>query len=382
MNDILAAGSTRLSNSLAVDDVLSAVNAETNELTVVFCSAQRCISEIGDHIAARWRTGNIVGCSSAAEITPEGYLSGAITAVGFPKRQFHASIARIDNVREFTLAGVTSAVQAIRASLVRKVDSFNPSRCFAILLVDGTVGCEEKLVAALGTELRGIQLVGGSAAIDWIGQSTNSSSRASVLHNACFRNNCAVLIVMQTDRPWRIMSHNQFVATKSKAVITAARPDERLVLEINGSPAAPTYAHLCGMARKPRASLDFSAHPAMIRMGHQWFPRGILKLNSDDSIQFGCAIERGLVVAVGKPVNMFAKLKSAFAEIREQIGPPELIIGFDCAARTVYMNQNGLRPRISKLMQQNRVVGMSTIGEQYNTIHQSHSFTALAIGNA
>jgi hypothetical protein len=382
MNAICTAASGHWNNKRAIDDVLSGVSADTNELSIVFCSARRDLGEISDHIATHWPTGNIVGCSSAGEITPGGYLSGAITAVGFPKQQFHAAVARIDNVRELALIAVTRAVQAIHASLEKKVESYNPSRCFALLLVDGIVGCEEKLVAALGAELRGIQLVGGSAANDWAGGSAKSSTAASVLQNGRFRENCAVLIVMQTALPWRIMSHNHYVATKSKAVITSAKPDERLVVEINGNPAASTYAHLCGMSRKPTAGFDFSAHPAMIHMGKQWFPRGILKLNPDDSIQFGCAIERGLVVAVGKPVSMVAKLNSAFAAIRAQIGPPALILGFDCAARMFYMNQNGLRPRISQMMQQNRVVGMSTIGEQYNTIHQNNSFTALAIGHA
>jgi hypothetical protein len=381
MNAIRTAASVDLNYRHAVDEVLSAVNADTNELSFIFCSARRNLSDIGDYIATHWRVGNIVGCSSAGEITPGGYLFGAVTAIGFPKQKFHAAVARIDNVRELALIAVTSAVQSVRADLARKVDSFNASHCFAILLVDGTVGGEEKLTAALGAELRGIPLVGGSAATDWVGRSSAESSPAAVLHNAHFHRNCAVLILVQTDVPWRTMSHNHYMATKNKAVITSARPDERLVIQINGRPAAPTYAQLCGMARKPAAGFDFSAHPAMVHIGGQWFPRGILKLNRDNSIQFACAIERGLVVAVGKAGNMVEKLNSAFAEIRAQIGPPALILGFDCAARMVYMDRNGLRTRISEVMQQNKVVGLSTFGEQYNTIHQNNSFTALAIAN-
>jgi hypothetical protein len=382
MSAICTATSVHWSNKRAIDDVLAAVSADTNELSVVFCSARRDLVEISDYIAANWPVENIVGCSSAGEITPEGYLSGAITAVGFPKQQFNAVVARIDNVRELALVAVTRAVQTVRAALARKVESFNPSNCFAILLVDGTVSCEEKLIAALGADLRGIQLVGGSAANDWTVGATQGSSSASVLQHGRFRENCAVLIIMQTALPWRITSHNHYVPTESKAVITSAKPDERLVAEIDGKPAVPTYARLCGMSRRPAAALDFSAHPAMIHMSQQWFPRGILNLNRDDSIKFGCAIERGLVVAVGRPLNMPEKLHSAFAAIRAQIGPPVLTLGFDCAARTFYMNQNGLRTKISEMMQQNRVVGMSTIGEQYNTIHQNNSFTALTIGRA
>ena len=313
-------------------------------------------------------------------ITPEGYLNDSIVAIGLSRKCFRVGVATIDNLKDLTLIAITHAVHAARAALVRKVGAIDSRRCFAIVFVDGTVGCEEKLAAALGTELAGIPLVGGSAGDDWTAKSTPDSLRAYVLHDGRFRRNSAVLLLVQTDVPWRTMTHNHYRATKSKAVITSARPDRRLVCEINGHPATPTYASLCGMSGQPRAGYDFSAHPAMIRIGGKWFPRGILKLHRDHSIQFACAIERGLVVAVGEPEDMVQKLEAALGEIRAQIGQPALILGFDCAARMVDMDRNGLRGRISLIHKQNNVVGLSTLGEQYNTMHMNNSFTALAIG--
>lgn len=381
MNGIRTAVSTCANSTQAVDAVLSGVRAEDNEISLLFCSARRNLSVVASHIHSRWPTARVVGCTSAGEITPEGYLNGSITAIGLPRNRFQVAVARIDDLKHLALMDVTRAAHAVRATLARKVGTLDPGRCFAILLVDGAAACEEKLAAALGAELAGISLVGGSAGDDWTAQSTPASLHAHVLHEGSFRRNSAVLLLVQTQMPWRAMTHTHYFATRSKAVITAACPDKRLVFEINGGAATPTYARLCGMSQRPRAGYDFSAHPAMVRIGGRWFPRGIFKLHADESIQFACAIERGLVVAVGEPENMARKLEAAFKDIRAQIGPPALVIGFDCAARTVHMDRNGLRAEISAIMRQNYVVGLSTLGEQYNTMHMNNSFTALVIGH-
>lgn len=381
MTSICTAVSTSPNSAQAVDSVLSSIHAEDCEISLLFCSVRHDLARISSHISARWPRARIVGCTSAAEITPAGYLDGSITAIGFGRSRFHAAATRIDGLQDLALRDVARAVRVVRKSLSMSAGHLNPAHCFAILLVDGSAACEEKLAAALSTELGGIALVGGSAGNDWTVQPANSPLHPHVLHEGSFRRDCAVLLLVHTTLQWRALTHTHYRATSNKAVITAARPDHRLVLEINGTPASPTYAGLCGMVNRPTAGYDFSANPAMIRVGGKWFPRGIFEVLPDDSIRFACAIERGLVVSVGEPGDMLGSLQQAFRELQTQLGPPAVTIGFDCAARTVNMDRHGLRAPLSEVLKQNHVVGASTLGEQYNAMHMNNSFTALAIGH-
>jgi hypothetical protein len=100
----------------------------------------------------------------------------------------------------------------------------------------------------------------------------------------------------------------------------------------------------------------------------------------DGSIEFACAIEAGVVAAIGAPDDMLDRLEGMFADVRRTVGRPDLVIGFDCAARTVCMEQGGLTAAVVKAFELNSVVGFSTIGEQFNTAHVNNSFTALAVG--
>ncbi len=76
---------------------------------------------------------------------------------------------------------------------------------------------------------------------------------------------------------------------------------------------------------------------------------------------------------------MVARLESMFGALHEKLGPTEIVIGFDCAARTVCMEQNGVAAPIAAMMKHQAVVGFATLGEQFNTIHANNSFTCLGI---
>jgi hypothetical protein len=103
------------------------------------------------------------------------------------------------------------------------------------------------------------------------------------------------------------------------------------------------------------------------------------RIYPDGTLEFACALEPGLVVALGKPGDMIARLDDLLAAMRAQIGAPELIIGVDCAARTAYMEREGLTLGIETLMRPHAVTGFASLGEQFNTIHANNSFTCLGV---
>jgi hypothetical protein len=96
-------------------------------------------------------------------------------------------------------------------------------------------------------------------------------------------------------------------------------------------------------------------------------------------LEFACALEPGLVVALGKPGDMIARLDELLRGMRAQIGQPELVIGVDCAARTAYMEREGLTAGIEALLKPHAVTGFSSLGEQFNTMHANNSFTCLGV---
>lgn len=73
-------------------------------------------------------------------------------------------------------------------------------------------------------------------------------------------------------------------------------------------------------------------------------------------------------------------LQAAFAGIRENIGEPAVILGCDCILRRMEMEALGIDDSVGRLMSQNKVVGFSTYGEQFHSLHVNQTFTGVAIG--
>ena len=101
------------------------------------------------------------------------------------------------------------------------------------------------------------------------------------------------------------------------------------------------------MKRPARDIAELATFPLMVRVGGQYFCRGAQRMYADGSIEFACAMEPGMVVTLAEPRNMVARLEEMFGAMHEQLGATEIVIGFDCAARTVCMEQNGVEGAIA-----------------------------------
>jgi hypothetical protein len=247
------------------------------------------------------------------------------------------------------------------------------------LLVDAESRCEERLAAVLGMELNGVPLIGGTVGDLYFNPLGHAPGSTRLLHRGTPKRGAAILCMVASASPVIAYCHNHYLHSDKKFVITDADPARRLVREIDGRSALEVYASACGFRKPTRDSRDFAPFPLMIRIGGHYYPRGMQRIYADGALEFACALEPGLVVTLAKPGDMVASLDDLFATMRAQIGTPELVIGVDCAARTAYMEHEGLTQGIESLMRPHAVTGFASLGEQFNTVHANNSFTCLGV---
>lgn len=364
----------------AADAISAQLPYEQEGFTVLFSSSQYDLGKLGRALLAAGHD-RVVGAATSRTIGPTGFLKEGVTGFHLPASRFKVADALIEDVGTFGLPDARQVVQSLLRRLYKGTASAWP-HLFAMLLVDAEPRCEERLVAALGTELGGVPVVGGSAGDVYFNPSGQNTTAARVLHQGRAVRAGAVFCIVASQDPVLALSHHNFVAGRRRLVVTDADPDRRLVREIDGRSALKVYAAACGLKSVPRDACAFSSHPLMIKAGGQYFARGVQRIYEDGSIEFACAIEPGLVVTVAQPVDMLERLTETFDALNKALGVPELVIGFDCAARTDYMERHGLTAAVSGLFAKQRVVGFSTLGEQFNTIHVNNSFTCLGVAPA
>jgi len=360
--------------AIAAKELFESLDQPDISLALFYCSPEYDIKQLGVELNRYFSKINLIGCTTAGEITPDGYLSGSITGVSVASKDFTVVTKRINHLSNFEMSQGEELAHAVTQEMESLGKQADGTKTFGFLLIDGLSMQEEAVISSIYRSLRDIELFGGSAG-DGV-----RFEQTYIYHEGAFHKDIAIFTLMNTNQPFTVFKTQHFIDSDAKMVVTEADPAHRIVTEINGEPAAQEYARMVGLEVDKLTPQIFSAHPVVVQVGGQHFVRSIQKVNEDESLSFFCAIDEGIVLTVAKGIDMVENLKSLFVDVREKVGKPQLVLGCDCILRNLELNQEGLRDEISELMTENNVIGFATYGEQYNAMHVNQTFTGVAIG--
>ena len=312
----------------------------------------------------------VVGCTTAGEITGQGYSEGEIVAIGLPKTHFDARVLPIENLDVFDAPALIQ--QMIRNRREMERDNPNWHSEFTYLQIDGLSLKEDALASALGVGLGPVPLFGGSAGDGMDFDNT------FVLYDGKAHQNAAVLTQIRTRCPIKVFKTDHLVPTDQRMVVTQANPARRLVHEINAEPAALEYARLLGKDPQQLTTFTFAAHPVVVRVGGQHHVRAIQRVAENGDLVFFSAIDEGLVLTLAEPMNMLRHLETELGALGAT-RKPDVVIACDCLLRRIEAQEKQLTGALSDTFAGHRVVGFSTYGEQFNSMHVNHTLTGVAI---
>jgi hypothetical protein len=372
--DILQAYSSATDAREAALEFYASVAQPEMALAMFFCSSDYDLNVLAAELRRLFAGIQVVGCTTAGEIGPDGYRERGLAGVSFSAEAFTAVSGYIDHLQQFEISGGQALGQRLLQELELKAPQANVENSFALMLIDGLSMREESVARVLQGAIGDVPLTGGSAGdgLDF--------GRTYVYVDGSFRSDCASLTLITTPLPFTVFKTQHFVATDQRMVITEADSARRVVTEINGLPAAQEYARLLGVDERELTPGRFASSPLVVLIDGNNYVRSIQGVNSDGSVTFYCAIEEGLVLRVARGVDLIENLEEAFAAIRSKIGPPQLVIGCDCVLRRLEIVQKRLEDRVGQVFASNNTVGFNTYGEQFRGVHVNQTLTGVAIG--
>jgi hypothetical protein len=316
----------------------------------------------------------VSGCSTAGEIGPSGMMQGGVLLIAFPRQGFRVYSDLITDIDRFGVERATDSVRRLKAQVCPPSERLQRENVFALLLVDGLSNAEENIVAAIHWEIDDIELVGGSAG-DGI-----CFRRTVMIHNGMVTQRAAILMMIESDYPFRVFKTQNFEPTDIKLVVTAADTENRIVYELNAEPAAREYASAIGLQPDDLGPFSFASYPLVVKVGGDYYCRSIRNMNPDGSLSFFCAIDEGLVFTVARPRDMLSATESALQEVDTSLGGVDLVVGFDCILRRLDAETRQIRHQMDELYRKYSVAGFHTYGEQYNAMHLNQTLTGIAFG--
>ena len=122
---------------LAATNLASQLSHEHLGCVLFFCSAEYDLGRLGIALEHVFQGVQVCGCTSAGEITPEGYGRGCITAIGFDRRYFAIDCALIRELDRFTLQDAQGVIDGLLATCRDARLAPIKGNTFAITLLDG-----------------------------------------------------------------------------------------------------------------------------------------------------------------------------------------------------------------------------------------------------
>ncbi len=353
---------------VAVAEIAAAVAPADPSFVLLFVPNGLDRTALSRALSATPPTAAVFGCTTAGQITPRGYENDALVALAFRRAHFRVASTLIKPLTPVHIAEVVRQTEALSARL----PAMPGRRRLALIFADGLSKQEDILVAALEAGLRDIPVFGGSA-----GDGLNFTETC-VLHGGALHGNAAVLVLIETDLAFRGIGFDHFQPTAKRMVVTRAVPEERLVLEINGAPAAAEYARLAGVPTSALSPLVFAENPVLVRNGSAYHVRAIQGIAEGGGLTFLSAIDDGLLLTLGRGKEIVRTLDAGLS-VRDEAGtPPELVLGFDCCLRKLEIEHKGLGAAASERFKAHRVVGFNTYGEQHLGVHVNQTFVGIA----
>lgn len=357
--------------------IASDLEAKDAKLNILFVSNEADFSQFSDSKEELFGA-NLIACSTAGEISSNGFTENTLVGVSLHGDEFLSDTIALENLdapNSLRIDKIQESFDVIKEKHQKKLPG---SEMFCILLIDGLSVKEEIVTGMLANVIENIPLIGGSA-----GDGLNFKS-TKVFHKGAFRSNVATLTFVSTTRPFEIFKVQHFSETDKKIVITNSDPEKRIVHEIDGLPAAESYAMKLGIEINEFNPMTFSENPLMLKIGGEYYVRSIQKVNEDNSLTFYCAIDDGLVLTLAHRENLIDNAKHLFSSIQSKIGEIENCIMFECILRQ--LEAKGLpeqeKSTLIDIYKENNAVGFHTYGEQYGGLHINQTLTGVAFGKS
>lgn len=354
----------------AMERIQQFLGAEPMAAVLLFLSPAADIMGIAGDCVRFFPAVPVIGCTTAGEISSDGYAEGEIVAVGLPARDFAVEPIFIPDLDDLHSDAIIAQMIRARQRLSRLHPHWPGEFCF--LMVDGLSLREDALVSALASGLGPVPLFGGSS-----GDGTRFQ-QTWIIHQGMVHQNAAVLSFVRTRCHVKVFSIDHLVPQAVKMVVTEADPSQRIVRRINAEPAAFEYARLLGKDPAQLTTFTFAAHPVVVRIGGRHHVRSIQRMMPNGDLVFFSAIDEGVVLTLAEPQNIARHLDSEMQKLSAQ-QHPAAILACDCLLRRIEAEEKQLLGQVSDVLRRHQIVGFSTYGEQFGALHVNQTMTGVAL---
>jgi hypothetical protein len=360
----------------AANELRDAIGDIEPTLVVAFASWRVDPDSAADALAEAFAPAPVIGCTSHGELAAGGDHEGSIAALAIASPRLRVAPALAADLRRSVLRSSRAAVIDAAALLDTTPDALDPRRHVAMTFVDGRSGFEESFCLATAATAPHIRFVGGSASDGY-----GPEPRTRVFFGGRAHVDAGVVALIESDLPFAVIESEHMVPSQVRSVVTAADPERRRVLELDGFPAPGRYRKL--VERLGGGEVDdvvASTFPFATYIGGRPYVRSVVKID-DDALVFAAAVDPGTVLRMMRPGDLVGSTSSALDAAAIEVGGElAAVIAFSCLGRHREALGRGDRAALGAAYDRAPLIGFHSFGEQIGALLVNHTLTGLAFG--
>ncbi len=357
MKRIETAYSTKKPTSEAVREVVEHMGSLSPKMVIFFASTEHDPVSISAAMKDAFPGAEVLGCSTAGEITSGKMLKGSLVAMAFTGEAVaEVALGVVPDVGQEASVGIANVFSSFERRFGTPMAELDFSQYVGLVLVDGMSGAEERIMDKIG-DLTNVLFVGGSAGDDL------AFARTYLYANGKSHSNAAILALLKPAKGFDIIKTQSFRTTGIRLVATEVNEATREVISFNNQPAPVAYAEAVGTTVND-APNHFMSHPLGLLAGEEIFVRSPQQIK-DGKMVFFCNVLEGMEMAVLTSTDMIADTRAAIKAKNGQNGPIAGLVNFNCILRTLELEKDNLTEAYGKVFSDIPTVGFSTYGEEY-----------------
>jgi hypothetical protein len=366
-----ARGPEQLAGALA-----DALRPRKDELVLVFVDSSLDPDQVAPALERAIAPAAVVGCTSSGEIAGPVTTGTAVgVALGPPGLRFGFELAA--SLSSAPLRNGRDAVTRAIAQLGLDAEHLDPRRHVVVTLHDGFATSAEAFCLGTAAAAPGISFVGGVASHE-----IGSPIRPAVFAHGRAHRDAGVVVVLDSELPFEVISSEHMEPTPLRVVVTAADASGRLIHELDGYPAAERWRALVASLGVPQpiTSATAARFPFATYIGERSYVRSIVEVGAS-SLRVAAAVDEGSVLRIMQAGDLVESTRAALAGVRERLGPPSAVIAFSCIARHTEADDRGARGALDELYGAVPLVGFHSFGEQIGPLLVNHTLCALVLAS-
>lgn len=357
-----------------VAKLIATIRQPQMKLVMFFSSKKYDIKEVAKIFKEYLPDVHVVGCTTAGELSNQGFTEGSISALSIAADDFEAA--------PYLMKEINRKVLFAKDDIIRVAETIGLSHDsedgFILTLIDSSQAAEEKILSLLRNNFPKLDIVGGSAA-DEDFKETLVSVNGETMENA------AAIVFVRTSHEMLFHKENIYTPTDIQLEVTKANIQQRLVLELNGKPAAEEYARILGIdvgyLRENFRDVFFS-NPLGRTFGEDIWITAPTSIVDDKAIAFASLILPGTRVKLLKPVDAVAEAVKTVETIKQKLPNCKGAILFNCLLRYLQFKQDNQTEIIAReYAKLGPICGFNTHGEQLQRHHMNQTLTLVAFGD-